>query len=451
LCGPELSMEQLFRPYTPDQQFLLPPSLRDWLAEDHLAYFISDTVDTLDLGLFLRRYRSDGSGNVAYHPALMCKLLLYGYATGVFSSRKIAEACETDVAFRLLSAGDAPSHRTLARFRKHHLAAFEDLFIQVVGIAQDAGLVALGTLAVDGSKVRANASKHKAMSYQRMKQEDKRLKKEIGALVRRAEDIDAAEDEEFGEDLRGDEMPEGLKRRKDRLRVIQAAVKRLEERKKREDAEKLAAEKERKAAGKSKRGPKRKHPLGKPKPTDQENFTDPDSRIMNTKKDGFQQCYNVQIAVDAKEQIIVATQVGQSAADSPSLLPVLDRAKRNAGKHPRVVLADAGYKSEGNFEGLEERGVTGYIPLGRYRRESAREPDEKLLATHRMKRRMATKRGRQRYRKRKHIAEAPFGWIKDALGFRRFHLRGVENVQGEWSLMCMALNLRRMGTNWAWT
>lgn len=446
-----MGMDPFFRPYTPDQQFLLPPSLRDWLAEDHLAYFISDTVDALDLGLFLKRYRSERSGNVAYHPALMCKLLLYGYATGVFSSRKIARACETDIAFRVLAAGDAPSHRTLARFRKEHLAAFEDLFIQVVGIAQDAGLVGLGTLAVDGSKVRANASKHKAMSYERMKKEDKRLKKEIEALVRRAEDIDAAEDAEFGEDFRGDEMPEELKRRKDRRRVIQAAVKRLEKRKKQEDAEKIEAEKRREAAGKRKRGPKRKHPLGKPKPTDQENFTDPDSRIMNTKKDGFQQCYNAQIAVDAEEQIIVAAQVEQSAADTGSLLPMLDQAERNTGGGPRVVLADAGYKSEGNFEGLEARDITGYIPLGRERREPARESDEELLATRRMKRRMATKRGKQRYRKRKHIAEPPFGWIKGALGFRSFHLRGLQSVRGEWNLVCLAVNLKRMGTNWAWT
>ena len=198
------------------------------------------------------------------------------------------------------------------------------------------------------------------------------------------------------------------------------------------------------------RGPKRKHPLGKPKPSDQENFTDSDSRIMDTKKDGFQQCYNAQIAVDAKEQIIVATQVGQSAADNRSLVPVLDQATENTKGKPRELLADAGYKSESNFQALEERGITGYISLGRGRRKPAREPDKKLEATHRMKRRMATKQGKQRYRKRKQIAEAPFGWIKDALGFRRFHLRGLESVQGEWKLMCLAMNLKRMGTNWTW-
>ena len=402
-------MEPLFRPYTPDQHHLLPPSLRDWLAEDHLAYFISDTVDDLDLGAFLARYRTQGAGTIAYHPALMCKLLLYGYATGVFSSRKIARACETDVAFRVLAAGDPPSHRTLARFRKQHLSAFEDLFRQVVRVAQDAGLVALGTLAVDGSKVRANASKHKAMSYERMKQDETRLKAEIEELLQRAEDADAAEDAEFGEDRRGDEMPEGVRRREDRRRVIREAIKRLEARAKEQDAEALEAEAKRKAAGETKRGPKRKHPLGKPKPSAQENFTDPDSRIMDTQKDGFQQCYNAQIAVDAQAQIIVAADVGQNAADNPALLTVLDQAKRTTGRDPHVVLADAGYKSEANFLELEARGIRGYVALGREGKRSDRDSNPALKATRRMKRRVTSRRGQERYRKRKHIVEAPFG------------------------------------------
>ena len=402
-------MEPLFRPYTPDQNHLLPPSLRDWLAEDHLAYFISDTVDDLDLGAFLARYRTQGAGTIAYHPALMCKLLLYGYATGVFSSRKIARACETDVAFRVLAAGDPPSHRTLARFRKQHLSAFEDLFRQVVRVAQDAGLVALGTLAVDGSKVRANASKHKAMSYERMKQDETRLKAEIEELLQRAEDADAAEDAEFGEDRRGDEMPEGVRRREDRRRVIREAIKRREARAKEQDAEALEAEAKRKAAGETKRGPKRKHPLGKPKPSAQENFTDPDSRIMDTQKDGFQQCYNAQIAVDAQAQIIVAADVGQNAADNPALLTVLDQAKRTTGRDPHVVLADAGYKSEANFLELEARGIRGYVALGREGKRSDRDSNPALKATRRMKRRVTSRRGQERYRKRKHIVEAPFG------------------------------------------
>ncbi len=444
-----MGMQPFFRPYEPDQQFLLPPSLRDWLPDGHLAYFISDTVDQFDLTEIVISYRAEGKGNVAYHPALMCKLLLYGYASGVFSSRKIAQACETDIAFRVLAAGDAPSHRTLARFRKLHLSAFEALFIQVVGIAQDAGLVTLGTLAIDGSKVRANASKHKAMSYERMKKDEQRLKKEIRELTLRAEGVDAAEDEEFGADVRGDEVPDELKRRKDRLRVIRAAKKRLEARKKAEDAEKLAAEERRKAAGKAKRGPKRKHPLGKPEPKDQENFTDPDSRIMKG-GDGFQQSYNAQIAVDAKDQIIVAADVGQNAADTESLVPMIDAAEEITGLEAREVLADAGYRSEDNFRELEDRGQEAFIPLGREGSKATRVMDDGLVATLRMKRRMGTKRGRARYRRRKHIAEPPFGWIKSVLGFRRFHLRGIDAVRGEWNLICLAMNLRRMGTRLAW-
>jgi hypothetical protein len=287
------------------------------------------------------------------------------------------------------------------------------------------------------------------MSYERMKQEDKRLKKEIDALLKHAEDIDAAEDEEFGEDFRGDEVPEELKRREDRRRVIREAVKRLEKRKKEEAAEKIAAEEKRKAEGKARRGPKRKHPLGKPKPKDQENFTDPDSRMMKG-NDGFQQSYNAQIAVDGKERIIVAADVGQSAADSGSLVPMMDAAEANTGLEPGEVLADAGYRSEANLQELEGRDIRGFIALGREDSKATKTHDEKLEATCRMRRKMATKRGRARYRRRKHIAEPPFGWIKSVLGFRRFHLRGIDAVRGEWDLMCLAVNLRRMGTNWAW-
>jgi transposase len=418
--------------------------LRDWLPDGHLAYFISDTVDQFDLSEIVDTYRGEGKGNVAYHPALMCKLLLYGYATGVFSSRKIALACETDIAFRLLSAEDAPSHRTLARFRKLHLSAFEALFLQVVAIAQGAGLVTLGTLAIDGSKVRANASKRKSMSYGRMKTEEKRLSKEIRALTARAAGVDAAEDVEFGPDFRGDEIPKELERRKDRLRVIRAAKKRLEERKKAEDAEKIAEEERRKAEGKSQSGREREHPLGKPKPKDQENFTDPDSRIMKG-GDGFQQDYNTQIAVDGENGIIVAAAVGQNAADTGALVPMIDAARGNTGLEAKEVLADAGYRSEKNFEELEARDQMAFISLGRNGSKATRAINEKLVASHRMKRRMETKRGRARYKRRKHIAEAPFGWIKSVLGFRSFHLRGVDAVRGEWNLICMATNLRRMG------
>jgi transposase len=446
-------MQGLFRPYRPDQQFLLPPSLRDWLPEGHLAYFISDTVDELDLSAIEARYRNAGQGNVAYHPQLMLKLLFYAYATGVFSSREIAAAIEDRIAFRVLAAGEAPSHRTLARFRKDHLAAFEALFVEVVQIAQASGLVQLGTLAVDGSKVRANASKHKAMSYERMQKEERRLRREIQALTARAGDRDAAEDVEFGPDFRGDEVPAELQRREDRLRTIRAAKKRLEARKKQEAAPQIAAEKrkeaERKKTGEPKRGPKRKHPLGKPKPKDQENFTDPDSRIMKTGQ-GFQQCYNAQIAVDGDAQIIVAADVTQCAADHDALLPMVEAAQANTDTHAGAVLADAGYKSEKNFLALEAQDLQAYIPLGREDGKKPKQIDAELVATKRMQRRMRGPRARQRYRKRKHIAEPPFGWIKSALGFRAFLLRGVEKVRGEWNLVCLALNLKRMNQRLVW-
>ena len=446
-------MQGYFRPYRPDQQLLLPPSLHDWLPEGHLLYFISDTVDQLDLSEIANRYRAGGQGNVAYHPALMCKLLLYGYATGVFSSRRIAQACETDVAFRVLAAGDAPSHRTLARFRQEHVAAFQALFVQVVQIAEASGLVSLGTLVVDGSKVRANASKHKAMSYERMQKEERRLRREITALTARATDVDAAEDDEFGPDVRGDELPAELTRREDRLRAIRDAKRRLEARKREEAAPQIAAEQqadaERAERGEPKCGRPRTRPRGKPRPKDQENFTDPDSRIMKTGQ-GFQQCYNAQIAVDGDDRIIVATAVTQSASDTESLLPMVEAASTNTTREPGELLADAGYKSEANFTALESRGLRACIPLGREAGHPRRPIAPARVATRRMARHMTGKRARARYRRRKHIGEPPFGWIKSVLGFQQFLLRGVAAVRGEWDLVCMAVNLRRMNQRVAW-
>jgi transposase len=307
-------MGERFAPYAPDQQLLFPPSLRDWLPDGHLCYFISDTVDQLDISSIVNKYRSAGGGNVAYHPRLMLKLLFYGYASGVFSSRKIARQMEENVAFRVLAAGQAPSHRSLCRFRQQHIAEFSNLFVQVVEIATASGLAKLGTIAIDGTKIKANASKRKAMSYGRMQQGEKRLRKEIQALLQATDDVDALEDDQFGRDFRGDEMPEELRRRESRLEVIRKAKKRLEERKREEDAEKIEAEKKR-DQDKPKRGPKRKHPLGKPRDTDQENFTDPDSRIMKNGSGAYEQCYNAQTAVDGDSQIVVAAGVTQCAAD----------------------------------------------------------------------------------------------------------------------------------------
>ncbi len=292
-----------FRPYEPDQPLLLPPSLREWLAPDHLVWFICETVDELDLSEILERYRDSGQGNIAYHPARMLKILIYAYANGVFSSRRIARQIEENIALRVLAAGNMPDHRTICRFREQHLEGFERLFVQVVQIARDAGLVKMGTLAVDGSKLRANASKHKAMSYERMQQEERRLRKEIRGLTNRAAKRDAAVDVEFGPDFRGDQLPQELQRREDRLAKIRAAKHRLEARKRDE-----AKASERHRNDDSRRDCPRNQPQRQPKPKDQENFTDPESRIMKDGSGAFQQCYNAQTAVDAEKRIIVETQ-----------------------------------------------------------------------------------------------------------------------------------------------
>lgn len=436
-------MGQTFHPYEPDQALLLPPSLRDWLPEDHPAHFISDTVDELDLSGFLRKYeeREDGRGQLAYHPGLMLKVLIYAYSIGLFSSRRIAAAIEEQVALRYLTAGNFPSHRTIARFRLEHLEDFQALFVEVVRIAQASGMVKLGTLAVDGTKVKANASKHKAMSYGRMKLEEKRLREEIKKITDLARRTDEAEDAEFGPDFRGDELPAELRRRKDRLATIRAAKKRLEEAQ--------AAEDEQTGRGKDGRGPKLKRENGVPPDKTQTNFTDPESRIMKTATGAFEQSYNAQVAVDAAARIIVAADVTACAADSVELLKMEAAAEANLGRRTKALLADAGYKSESNFLELEKRGIQGFVALGRGETLPDQVAEDKP-ATRRMARKLRTKRGRERYRLRKSVVEPVFGWIKQALGFRGFLLRGVRKVKGEWNLVCLAMNLKRMGQSLAW-
>jgi transposase len=435
----------MFRPYEPDQTVLFPVSPRDWLPENHLAFFVAETVDQLDLRDLLGAYRPEGKGELPYHPAMMLKVLIYGYCTGVFSSRKIAGKLVEDVAFRYLAAGQFPNHRTLCRFRERHLEDFEQLFVQIVQIAQEAGLVRMGKLAIDGTKVKANASKHKAMSYGRMQEEEKRLKEEIGALTQRAKRRDTREDARFGPDFRGDEVPEELQRRESRLRTIRDAKRRLEKRKAAEAAE--AGKSSKKDKNNSGRPPQ--HPPEKPKPKDQENFTDPDSRIMKDGSGAFQQSYNAQVSVDGEEQVIVAADVVQTAADSHQLLPMLEQACTNTEDKPARLLADAGYRSEENLQELEQREIDAYVALGREGRKV--QPNREHQATCRMKRKLATKRGRRRYRERKHIVEPAIGWIKQVLGFRAFSLRGLAKVSGEWKLVAMAANLRRMQHKMGWT
>jgi transposase len=438
-------MPATFRAYDPDQLLLLPASLRDWLPEGHLAFFVADAVDALDLQAFYARYEGDGRRRQPFAPSMMVKVLIYAYAVGVFSSRKIARRLEEDVAFRVLGAGNFPAHRTLREFRQLHLAEFTALFVQVVQLAREAGLVKLGRVGIDGTKVKANASKRKAMSYGRMGETAARLKTEVAELLRQAEAQDAAEDGQYGVERRGDELPTELARREQRLQVIQAAKARLEARQRAQDAQ----DGRRVDDDGNTRGPGGgacQRPFGVPEARAQDNFTDPDSRIMKT-GDGFQQCYNAQAAVDEGSQLIVATALTNGAADNGQLLPMVEAVQDNTGALPAVTLADSGYASEATFvalEALEARGLTAVVALGREGKTGRALDPERYPATQRMAERLATAEGRAHYRRRKVIPEPVFGWIKKVLGFRRFSVRGLTAVTGEWHLVCLAQNLKRL-------
>jgi transposase len=438
-------MPTTFRRYVPEQSLLLPPSPRDWLPDGHLAYFLSDTVDALDLNAFYEPYEGDGRRNSPYDLRMMVKLLLYGYATGVFSSRKIAKKLHEDVAFRVLAGENFPAHRTLAEFRQRHLPVFQSLFVQVLEVAREAGLLRMGTVAVDGTKVKASASKRKAMSYGRMTQDQERLKLEIAALTSRAAQVDAEEDAQYGSDNTGDELPEELRRREQRLGKIQEAIERLRSRQAVED--RAAGRKE--APSGAEEATKRRE-FGEPPEKRQDNFTDPESRIMKTSS-GFEQCYNGQLAVDSESRLILAAKVTQSGADHDELLPVLEEVRANVGEFPQAVLADAGYRSEENLQGLEACAIDAYVALGREGKKSVVKNEEKHPATQRMKQKLETAEGRKRYSKRKSIVEPVNGWIKSVLGFRQFSLRGLQKVSGEWTLVCLALNLRQMSPLLEWT
>jgi transposase len=432
-------MPTTFRPCTPDQSLLFPPSPRDWLPEGHLAFFVADAVAAVKLDAFYAPYEGDGRRNQPFDPQMMVTILVYAYATGTFSSRRIARKLAEDVAYRVLAAGNFPAHRTIADFRQAHLAAFEALFVQVVQLAREAGVVRLGALAVDGSKVKANASKHKAMSYGRMRQEETRLREQIAALTAQAEAADATEDAALGPDVRGDELPAELQRREERLANIAAAKARLEARQAEEDRQKGRTPDD----GRKGRGSKPfARDFGVPPDDAQDNFTDPESRIMKTSS-GFDQCYNGQIAVDETTQLIVATGLTNCAADNAELLPLIDRAEATLGGALPEVLADAGYRSEVTFQTLEARGITAYISLGHEVRP-AQAPNIAHVASHRMVDRLTSPVGRARYRRRKAIVEPVIGWIKEVLGFRRFSLRGVAKARGEWNIVCLAVNLKRL-------
>ncbi len=434
-------MPTTFRPCQPDQLLLLSPDIREWLPPGHLVHHVSDLVDVLDLGAFYEPYEGDGRRNAPCEPSMMVKILLYAYATGVFSSRAIARRLEEDVAFRVLGAGNFPRHRTICEFRRRHLEEFERMFVEVVRVAREMGVARFGTLSVDGTKVRANASKRKAMSYERMQKEETRLKGEIRRLLERAGAVDAEEDERHGKEMRGDELPEELQRREKRLAAIRQAKARLEAaQREADDARGREPGQDRPPQG----GRAYKRAYGEPEPKAQSNFTDPESRIMKTSAEGFQQCWNTQMVIDGEHQIIIATEVGANASDQGRLVPMLDKVNDAYGVEPEVVLADAGYCNEADLATLERRGIDGHVALGREGKALAAVDPRTRPATCRMGEKLAGAEGRARYATRKWLSEAPNGWIKEALGFRRFSLRGARKVRGEWHLVCLALNARRM-------
>jgi len=459
-------MSRIYLSYDPEQKLLLPPDLRDWLPEGHLALFISDMVDELDLSAIVGSYESgDGRGRPPYHPLMMVKLLVYGYCIGRVSSRKLEKATYEDVAFRVLACNQHPDHDSIAEFRKRHLPELAGLFVQVLKLCERAGLVKLGHVAIDGSKLRANASKHKAMSYERMCEKEQQLVAEVKRLLKAAEDADAAEDRRYGKGVRGDELPAELARRESRLRKIREAKASLEA-EATEQAKAAAAAAEAKLAerkqreeetGKKTRG---RAPQvvnveeAKPEAKAQRNFTDPESRIMKDGATGsFEQSYNAQIAVDGQAQIIVAATLTQAANDKQQLVPVLAEVKSNVGRLPEKVTADAGYFSTAVVTSTALSSVDLYLTpdSGKKTEQVAELPsaspansemDQAVIAQ--MREKLKTEIGRAIYKQRKMIVEPVFGQLKEVRGFRRFSFRGLQKNEAEWSLICLTHNLLKL-------
>ena len=456
-------MGQNFIADTVDQTLLFPPSLHDWLPAGHLARFLVDVVWALDLSAIYKSYQDkDGRGQAAYAPEMMVRLLLYGYAKGVYSSRKIQTRTFEDIAFRYLSGDQHPDHATIAEFRKRHLDALSDLFRQALLLCSEAGLVKLGHVSIDGTKIKANASKHKAQSYARMNETEARLKQEIDGLLKQAEETDAAEDAQYGKDRCGDELPAELQRRESRLRKIGEAKAALEQEAKekaaqqRTEAEQKVAqrEEEEQRTGKKKRGrkPEVTDPeQAKPDDTAQRNFTDPESRIMpdGANKGSFVQGYNAQIAVDSASQVIVAAEVTQETNDKMQLLPMIALIAANLEQKPVKVSADTGYFSEANVTDESVKDVDLYVATGRDKHSNVVEtngdpPPADASPKDAMRAKLRTEAGCAVYKMRKAIVEPVFGQIKEQRGFRRFNLRGKENVSLEWKLVCTVSNLLKL-------
>ena len=454
-------VDKTFRAYDPDQMFLMPPSIADWVAEDHLARFVSELVEeVLDLEPFLAVY-TEARGFPPYDPRLMLKVLIYGYTTGVRSSRKIEKRCHDDVAFRFLAANQAPDFRSIARFRRRHLTALAALFLEVLTLCQAAGMVKLGRVGLDGSKVRANASRRKAMSYKRMTEREASLQAEVDDLLADAEAVDAAEDGRFGEDGRDDDLSAEMARRESRLAKIRRAKSDLEA----DAARRAAADAARKTWHKTAAHTDRSAGQRCDDSTSaadqaaadstvadkaQRNFTDPDSRIMKTSDGSFHYCYNAQTAADEAHQVIVATRLSNRSADCPEFAAVLDEITINCGQRPRQVVADAGYFSEDNVTAAHDRGVDALIATGRLKHGETpaaaprgRIPNDATVKQ-RMARKLRTKNGRASYARRKAVIEPVFGQIHTVQGGKQVLLRGEQAANSEWQLIATCHNLRKL-------
>lgn len=458
-----VGVEKAFRAYDPDQVLLMAPSLQDWVPEGHLARFVSDLVDeALDLSAIYASYEEE-RGFPPYDPRLMVKLLIYGYATGTPSSRKLEERTYCDVAVRFLCADQHPDYRPIARFRKRHLDALAELFVQALRLCRQAGLVGLGTLALDGTKLRANASRHKAMSYERMVKAERQLEAEIAAiranaqaLLADAEHVDAEEDERYGADRRGDELPSELQRREQRLAKIREAKLALEaEAAERERARRVELAEQ----GKTPRQPPNGRDPFKPKPKAQRNFTDPESKVMKTSDGSFHQCFNGQAIVDSEAQVIVAAELSDQAPDTEQLEPALDQLDENldaTGAQLPVnaaLTADAGYFSEENVKTTTAHGLDPHIATGRFKHTEPQPPAPRgpigkdATPKQRMARKLKTKKGRATYARRKAIVEPVFGQMKTVQDAHHLLLRGKPAARAQWRFQCAIHNLLKLHRN----
>jgi transposase len=448
-------MEQRFKAYNRDQDFLLPPSMRDWLPKGDLAYFVADLMEELDLSEIYGYYEvceSDGdtkakarSGQPPFDPRMMTALVLYAYANGTPSSRRIAKLCERDVGYRIITADQQPNFRTISEFRRIHLASLSKLFVQVLHIAREAGLVKLGHVSLDGTKVKANASRHKAMSYGRLKDKEAEYAKKVKQLLEEAKRTDEAEDRRYGKENRGDELPEELRFHETRLAKIRQAKKALEV-KAMEEARRVGKLEADGRPKPQKRGRPRKVEPGTPAPNKQYNFTDPESQIMKMGTGSFDQAYNCQAAVDSKAQIIVARSITNSPNDKRQLVPAVNQIEANLGEKPKKLSADSGYYSDDNVRHLRAKRIDDYVCPDQLKHGETPppvrgRPPKDLSFIDSVRRKLRTKKGARVYALRKQIPEPVFGQMKRCRNLKQFLLRGIEKVDAEWSLWCTGHNL----------